>query len=180
MEKAVRAPRKGTSPARTPASFSGRETRRAPVNDNDFMRYYGVAIKAASMEGPAPSVKDRVIQNLDNAPGNVLDAVFGDDPLSRMAIALKNQMSKERRMSELAAVSSRILALIRLIGSGSLKQWAITMPHDPQHLYYPDAVVLVAAGAPLVDDLTFEEDEFMRLLELRLGVTTCPRHTGSV
>ena len=143
------------------------------------MRYYRLAMKAASTEGAAPSAQDRVMQKLDGAPKSVLDVVFGDDPLSRMAIALKNQMSKERQMDRFRAVSSRILALIMLIGSGSLKRWAISLPHDPQHLYYPDAVVLVAAVAPLVDDLTFEADEFVRLLDLRLGAITCGRRTAS-
>jgi hypothetical protein len=92
---------------------------------------------------------------------------------------MRNKLSEEGQIDRLPAVSSRILALILLIGAGSLKRWAISLPQDPQHLYYPDAVVLVAARAPLVDDLTFEADEFMRILELRLGGITCGRRTAS-
>jgi hypothetical protein len=144
------------------------------------MRYYQVGMKAASMEGPAPSAKDRLMQTLDNAPGSVLDVVFGDNPLSRMAIALKNKMSEEQQMDKFPAVSTRILALIQLIGSGSLKRWVISLPRGPRHLYYPDAVVLAAAVSPLIDDLTFQMDEFERLLELRLGGINCGRFTATV
>jgi len=179
MEGRDSARRRRPSAEGDPVSSPITEAHRAPLDEASFMRYYRVAIKAASTEGPAPSVKDRVMQKLDNTSKSVVDVVFGNDPLSRMAIALKNQMSKERRMDRFPAVSSRILALILLIGGGSLKLWAISLPHDPQHLYYPDAVVLVAACAPLVNDLTFEADEFMRLLELRLGGITCRRHTAS-
>jgi hypothetical protein len=151
-----------------------------PVDEESFMRYYGVAMKAASMEGPPPSVKDRVMRSLNDAPGSVLDVVFGDNPLSRMAIALKKKMSEEQRMDKFPAVSTRILALIQLIGSGSLTQWAVSIPRDPGHLYYPDAVVLAAAVSPLKDDLTFQMDEFERLVELRLGGINCGRFTAFV
>jgi hypothetical protein len=180
MERRESVHRRSVSPGGHPIPSLVTEAHRAPLDEASFMRYYRVAMRAASTEGPAPSVKDRVMQKLDGAPNSVLDMVFGNDPLSRMAIALKNQMSKERRMETFPAVSSRILALILLVGSGSLKRWAISLPHDPQHLYYPDAVVLVAAGAPLVDDLTFEADEFMRLLELRLGGMKRDRFTAHV
>jgi len=180
MEKAARAPRNRTSPARSFDSSPGREAQRAPVDEDSFMRYYQVGMKAASMEGPAPSAKDRLMQTLDNAPGSVLDVVFGDNPLSRMVIAIKNRMSEEQRMDRFLAVSTRILALIRLIGSGSLKQWAISMPRDCGHLYYPDAVVFAAAVSPLNDDFTFPMKEFGRLVELRLGRINCSRFTAFV
>ena len=179
MERRERARRRNVSPEGNPISSLITEALRAPLDEASFMRYYRVAMRAASAKGPAPSAKDRVMQKLEGGSETVVDVVFGDDPLSRMAIALKNQMTKERRMDRFRAVSSRILALILLIGGGSLKRWAISLPHDPQHLYYPDAVVLVAAVAPLVDDLTFEAHEFMRLLELRLGGITCGRLTAS-
>ena len=179
MEKRERARQRRVSPGGDPTSTLLTEAYRTPLDEESFMRYYRVAMKAASTEGPALSVKDRVMQKLDNAPKSVVDVVFGSDPVSRMAIALKNQMSKERRIDRFPAVSSRILALILLIGEGSLKRWTISLPHDPQHLYYPDAVVLVAAGAPLVDDLTFDADEFMRLLDLRLGDIACGGRTAS-
>jgi hypothetical protein len=83
-------------------------------------------------------------------------------------------------MDRFLAVSTRILALIRLIGSGSLKQWAISMPRDCGHLYYPDAVVFAAAVSPLNDDFTFPMKEFGRLVELRLGRINCSRFTAFV
>ena len=64
--------------------------------------------------------------------------VFGDDPLSRMTIAIKNRMSEEKQMDKFSAVFSRMIALVQLIGGQALKRWAIPKPHDPQHLYYPD------------------------------------------
>ena len=70
-----------------------------------------------------------------------LTVAFGDDPLSRMAIAIRNRLSEEGRIDRFPTVSVRILALIKAIGSGSLRQWAITRPRDAGHLYYPDAVV---------------------------------------
>jgi hypothetical protein len=176
MEKANRVSQRRACPPRTSASSSRKEARRAPVDEESFMRYYGVAMKAASMEGTPPAVKDRVTRT----PGSVLDVVFGDSPLSRMAIALKNKMSEEQQMDKFPAVSTRILALILLIGSGSLKQWVISLPHDLGHLYYPDAVVLAAAVSPLIDDLTFQMDQFERLVELRLGGIHCGRFTASV
>jgi len=180
MEKSNRASHQRVSRARTSASFPKEEDRRAPIDEESFMRYYGVAMKAASMEGPPPSVKARVMRSLNDTPGSVLDVVFGDNPLSRMAIALKNKMSEEQQMDKFPAVSTRILALIQLIGSGSLKRWVISLPRDPRHLYYPDAVVLAAAVSPLIDDLTFQMDEFERLLELRLGGINCGRFTATV
>lgn len=180
MEKANRASHQRVSHARTSASSPDEEARRVPVDEESFMRYYGVAMKAASMEGPPPSVKARVMRSLDDTPGTVLDVVFGDNPLSRMAIALKNKMSEEQQMDKFPAVSTRILALIQLIGSGFLKRWVISIPRDPRHLYYPDAVVLAAAVSPLIDDLTFQMDEFERLLELRLGGINCGRFTATV
>jgi hypothetical protein len=180
MEKANRASHQRVSPARTSASSPKEEARRVPVDEESFMRYYGAAMKAASMEGPPPLVKDRVMRSPNNTPGSVLDVVFGDNPLSRMAIALKNKMSEEQQMDKFPAVSTRILALILLIGSGSLKQWIISIPRDPRHLYYPDAVVFAAAVSPLIDDLTFQMDQFERLVELRLGGINWGRHTALV
>ncbi|MGC9977295.1 MAG: hypothetical protein ABSC57_11405 [Syntrophales bacterium] len=180
MEKANRASHQRVSHARTSASSPDEEARRVPVDEESFMRYYGVAMKAASMEGPPPSVKARVMRSLNDTPGSVLDVVFGDNPLSRMAIALKNKMSEEQQMDKFPAVSTRILALIQLIGSGFLKRWVISIPRDPRHLYYPDAVVLAAAVSPLIDDLTFQMDEFERLVELRLGGINCGRFTAFV
>ena len=84
------------------------------------MRYYEVAMKAASMEGPTPCVKDRLMRSLDGPHANVLDVVFGDDPLSRMAIAIRNRLLEEGRIARFPAVSARILSLIKAIGSGSL------------------------------------------------------------
>ena len=180
MEKANRASHRRAYPAGTSASSPREEAQRVPSDEGSFMRYYGVAMKAALMEGPPPLVKDRVMRNPNNIPGSVLDVVFGDNPLSRMAIAMRNQMSEEGQMEKFPAVSTRILALIQLIGSGSLKQWAISIPRDSQHLYYPDAVVLAAAVSPLNDDLTFQMDEFERLVELRLGGINCGRFTAFV
>ena len=180
MEKTARAPHRRAYPAGTSASSPRKEAQRVPVDEESFMRYYGVAMKAASMEGPPPSAKDRVMRSLNDTPGSVLDVVFGDNPLSRMAIALKNKMSEEQQMDKFPAVSTRILALIQLIGSGSVKQWAVSIPRDSRHLYYPDAVVLAAAVSPLKDDLTFQMDEFERLVELRLGGINCGRFTAFV
>ena len=137
-------------------------------------------MKAASMEGPSPSVKDRLMRSLNSGQGVVLDVVFGDDPLSRMAIAMRNKLSEEGRIDRFPAVSARILALIQAIGSGSLTRWAMSGPRDGGHLYYPDAVVFAAAVSPLNDDLTFQMDEFERLLELRLGGINCGRFTAYV
>ena len=180
MEKANRASHQRVPRTKTFASSPSKEAQRVPVDEESFMRYYGVAMKAASMEGPPPSVKDRVMRSPNGTPGSVLDVVFGDNPLSRMAIALKNKMSEEEQMDKFPAVSTRILALTQLIGSGSLKPWAVSIPRDPGHLYYPDAVVLAAAVSPLKDDLTFQMDEFERLLELRLGGINCGRFTATV
>jgi hypothetical protein len=180
MEKANRASHPRAHPAGTAASSPHEEAQQVPVDEESFMRYYGAAMKAASMEGPPPLVKDRVMRSPNNTPGSVLDVVFGDNPLSRMAIAMRNRMSEEGQMEKFPAVSTRILALVQLIGSGSLKQWAILTPRDPGHLYYPDAVVLAAAVSPLNDDLTFQMDEFERLLELRLGGINCGRFTALV
>ena len=144
------------------------------------MRYYEVAMKAASMEGPAPSMKDRLLRNHYDTHGRVLDVVFGDDPLRRMAIAIRNRLSEEGQIDRFPAVSTRILALIKAIGSGSLMSWAISSPSDAGHLYYPDAVVFAAAGCPLNDDLTFQMDEFERRVELHLGGINCSRFTAFV
>jgi hypothetical protein len=114
------------------------ETHQAPVDEESFMRYYEVAMKAASMEGPAPSMKDRLLPNHDDTHGRVLDVVFGDDPLRRMAIAIRNRLSEEGQIDRFPAVSTRILALIKAIGSGSLMSWAISSPRDAGHLYYPE------------------------------------------
>jgi hypothetical protein len=159
MKKAVRV---------CPSPF-GSGGQRERIDEDRFMRYYQVAIKAALMDGPAPSVKDRVIPSIDDAHTDVLNVVFGDNPLSRMTIALKNQMAEEGQMSTFASVLMRIQALIQLIGDGSLRHRAILRPRDPKHLYYPDAVVLAAAVSPLSDDWTFQIDEFDRLVEVRLG-----------
>lgn len=77
MEKATQASRQGVSPARTSASSPDDEARRVPVDEERFMRYYGVAMKAASMEGPPPSVNARVMRSLNDNSGSVLDVVFG-------------------------------------------------------------------------------------------------------
>ena len=161
MTKTARAPQRRISP--------GKQAQPEPVDEASFMRYYHIAMEAASMEGPVPEVRDRVLPNPEGTPESVLDVVFGDDPLSRMIIAIKNQMSGEGRMDKFRAVSTRILALIRLIGGGSLKRWAISGPHDSEHLYYPDAAISAAAVSPLNDDLTFKMDQFELLLKARIG-----------
>jgi hypothetical protein len=132
------------------------------------MRYYQTAMKAASMDGPAPPAKDRVISR-SGTKTCVLEVVFGDNPLSRMTVALKDKMAEEGQMSGFVAVSTRIQALIQLIGDGSLKRWAVSRPRDSKHLYYPDAVVFAAAVSPLRVDFTFPIDEFDRLVEDRVG-----------
>lgn len=89
-------------------------------------------------------------------------------PFATLALSDLNRMSEEKRMDEFSAVFSRVVALVQLIGGQALKRWAIPRPHDPQHLYYPDAVVLAAAVSPLNDDLTFQMDQFERLVEERM------------
>jgi len=146
------------------------EKERAAVDEASFMRYYKIAMKAASMDGPVPATEERVIPSPQETSGNVIEVVFGDTPLSRMTIAIKNQMSLEEQMDRFSAVFSRMLALIAMVRRGSLKQWAISSPTDPQQLLFPDAVVLAAAVAPL-DDLAFEVDQFERLVNERVGLT---------
>ena len=180
MERRSSARRRRVSPEGDPISSLITEAHLAPVDEESFMRYYDVAMKAASMKGPSPSVKDRLMRSFDSTQGGVLDVVFGDDPLSRMAIAVRNKLSEEGQIDRFPAVSARILALIQAIGSGSLKRWVISLPRDPRRLYYPDAVVFAAAVSPLNDDLTFQMDEFERLLELRLGGINCGRITAYV
>lgn len=145
----------------------GPEKKRPAVDEASFLRYYETAMKAASMAGPMPSFKERVIPAKDEASRNVLEVVFGDTPLGRMTIAIKNQMAEEEEMDRFPAVFSRILALIALMRRGSLKQWALSSPHDPRQLLFPDAVVFAAAVAPL-DDLTFEVDQFEQLVHERM------------
>jgi len=180
MERSNGAHRKRVSPAEASLSFPVTEAHKAPVDEESFMRYYEAAMKAASTEGPAPRVGDRILRNQDDICGRVLDVVFGDDPLSRMVIAVRNRLSEEGRISTFPSVSARILALVKAIGSGSLKPWAISRPRDAGHLYYPDAVVFAAAVSPLNDDLTFQMDEFARRVELRLGGITSSRFTAFV
>lgn len=173
MERRNRAHGRRVSPAGESLPFPATGADRAPVEEESFMRYYEVAMKAASMEGPTPCVKDRLMRSPDGPHANVLNVVFGDNPLSRMAIAIRNRLSEEGRIDRFPTVSVRILALVKAIGSGSLRQWAITRPRDAGHLYYPDAVVFAAAVSPLDDDLTFRMDEFGWLIELRLGNVNC-------
>jgi hypothetical protein len=154
------------------------EARKVPIDENSFMRYYQTAIRAASMEGPPPLTKDRMIPRTDETAASVLELVFGDTPLSRMTIALKNRMAEEGQAGALASALMRILSLIRLIGDGSLKHRAISGPRDPKHLYYPDAVVYAAAVAPLDDNGTFPIDEFDRLVEDRMGGMNCGNITA--
>ena len=146
------------------------EKERAAIDETSFMRYYKIAMKAASMDGPAPIAEERVIPSLGEPSGNVIEVVFGDTPLSRMTIAIKDQMSLEEQMDRFSAVFSRMLALIAMVRRGSLKQWAVASPTNPQQLLFPDAVILAAAVAPL-DDLAFEVDQFERLVNERVGVT---------
>jgi len=143
---------------------------RAAVDEVSFMRYYKVAMKAASMDGPAPATEERMMPSPGETSGNVVEVVFGDTPLSRMTIAIKNQMSLEEQMERFSAVFSRMLALIAMVRRGSLKQWAVPSPTNAQQLLFPDAVVLAAAVAPL-DDLAFEVDQFERLVNERVGLT---------
>jgi hypothetical protein len=152
---------------------------RAPVDGPSFMRYYEIAMKAASMAGPPPTVTERVMASSDEAPGHVVEVVFGDTPLARMSIAIKNQMSREGQMDRFSAVFSRMLALIALVRKGCLKQWAISNPNSPQQLLYPEAVVFVAAVAPL-DDLAFEGDQFERLVNRRIDLTNSDRFVAFV
>jgi hypothetical protein len=171
MKKMGRGVRKQKQPfdGKACAPYVDEELKQALIDEHGFLRYYKVAIGAASMGGPAPATEHRVMPGQDCARGNVINVVFGDNPFSRMAIAIRNQMLKERRIDKLPVVFTRILALIRLIGEGSLRRWAVARPDDPQHLYYPDAIVLAAAVSPLNDDLTFEPDQFERLVEMRVG-----------
>jgi len=143
---------------------------RAAVDEVSFMRYYKVAMNAASMDGPAPTTEERVIPCPRETSGNVVEVVFGDSPLSRMTIAIKNQLSLEEQMERFPAVFSRMLALIAMVRGGSLKHWAVSSPSNPQQLLFPDAVVLAAAVAPL-DDLAFGLDQFERLVNDRVGLT---------
>jgi hypothetical protein len=142
---------------------------RAAVDEASFMRYYKIAMKAAAMDGPAPTTEERVIPCPPETSGNVVEVVFGDTPLSRMTVAIKNQMCLEEQMDRFPAVFSRMLALIAMVRRGSLKQWAVSSPTDPQQLLFPDAVVLAAAVAPL-DDLAFGVDQFERLVNERVGL----------
>ena len=156
------------------APVSSYDTLRAPIDGLSFMRYYEIAMKAASMAGPPPTAKERVLPSSDEDPGHIVEVVFGDTPLTRMSIAIKNQMSREGQMDRFSAVFSRMLALIALVRKGSLKQWAISNPNNPQQPLYPEAVILVAAVAPL-DDLAFEGDQFERLVNRRIDLSN-PGH----
>ena len=179
MERRNGAHHRSVSPAGEPIPFPDTEVRK-PVDEESFVRYYKAAMKAGLMEGPAPCVKDRLMRSQDDTHGTVLDVVFGDDPISRMAIAIRTTLSEEGQIDRFPSVSARILALIMAIGSGSLTQWAISSPRDAVHLYYPDAVVFAAARAPLADDITFQMDEFERLVRLRLGGSNSGRFTAFV
>ena len=180
METSNDTHRKRVFPAGEWVPFPVTEAHKAPVDEESFIRYYELAMKAASTEGPAPSTRDRLIRSSNTTEANVLDVVFGDDPLSRMVIAVRNRLVEEGRISTFPSVSARILALVKAIGSGSLKPWAISRLRDAGHLYYPDAVVFAAAVSPLNDDLTFRMDEFGRRVEIRLGGINSSRFTAFV
>jgi hypothetical protein len=171
MKRMGRGECKKTFDGATCVPSADEEAQRAVVDEYSFLRYLEVAMRAASTAGPSPTAEDRVMPGLKYIEGNVINFVFGDNPLSRMAIAIKKQMLEERQMDKVLAVSTRILALIRLIGDGSLRRWAVPKPHDP--LYYPDAVVFAAAVSPLDEDLAFELGEFERLVEMRVGGFRC-------
>ncbi|MGD0657565.1 MAG: hypothetical protein ABSD38_05830 [Syntrophorhabdales bacterium] len=143
------------------------DTLRAPVDGISFLRYYEIAMKAASMAGPSPTPKERVMPGSVEDSGHVIEVVFGDTPLARMTIAIKDQMSREGQTGGFPAVYSRMLALIALIRKGSLKQWAISIPNNPHQLLYPEAIIFVAAVAPL-DDLSFDLDQFERMVNRRI------------
>jgi len=96
MERRSSARRRRVSPEGDQISSLITEAHQAPLDEASFMRYYHVAMKAASMEGPSPSVKDRLMRSLNSTQGGVLDVVFGDDPLSRMAIADEKQAVRRR------------------------------------------------------------------------------------
>ncbi len=165
MEKKGQADR-----TRRTASSADEEVQRAPVDEVGFLRYYEIAMKAASMTGPVPAAADRVMPSVNETPESVsVNVIFGDNPLARMTIAIKDQLTQEDQMDKFAAVFSRILALIELIGKGSLKKWAISRSRNPQHLLYPDAVIFAAAVSPLKDDFGFEVDEFERVVKERMG-----------
>jgi len=135
------------------------EAQRVSVDEENFMRYWEEVLSEASERGP-------IARDHEVVPGSTFDGYY---PLGRMALALRNRMAEEGELDKFPAVAARILALIRLIGDGSLKQWAISRPQDPGHLYYPDAIVFAAAISPLDDDLAFRMDLFENCIEERLG-----------
>jgi len=143
------------------------DSQRAPVDEESFMGYWEEAMSAASETGAIARDHGKAPDH-EEAPESAFDAL---DPLGRMALVLRKRMAEEGQMDKFPAVATRILALIRLIGDGSLKQWAISRPQDPGHLYYPDAVVFAAAISPLDDDLAFPMDLFENCIEARLGGT---------
>ena len=165
MEKRVPDGRRTPSWGPSFLPFRG-DAQRVPVDEESFMRYWEEVLAAASKTGPIAR-GDEAADHGD-APESAFD---GGDPLGRMALVLRNRMAEEGQMDKFPAVATRILALIRLIGDGSLKQWAISRPQDPGHLYYPDAVVFAAAISPLDDDLAFPMDLFENCIEARLGGT---------
>ena len=74
------------------------DTLRAPVDGISFLRYYEIAMKAASMAGPSPTPKERVMPGSVEDSGHVIEVVFGDTPLARMTIAIKIKCpGKDRR-----------------------------------------------------------------------------------
>ena len=171
MEGKNRSDRRRISLAQAPALSPDAEALTVPIDEGSFTRYYDIAMAASSMTGSQPALKDRIMPSVDETPGNVTDVVFGDNPLSRMKIAIKDQMTQENQMDKFPSVSIRLLALITLIGKGTLKRWARPRPCDPRHLYYPNAVIFAAASAPLNDDFSFKIDELERLVEELMGGT---------
>jgi hypothetical protein len=178
MKKTISSARGRTFSPGASAPSCGEEGQATPIDEDSFLRYYQTVIRAASMEGPPPLLGDRVIPPVDGTHTSVVEVVFGDSPLSRMKIALKNQLGEEGEMGKFASTWTRIQALVRMIGDGSLKHWAISRPREPKHLYYPDAVVLAAAISPLNDEHTFQIDGFDRLVRERLGGINCGHIVG--
>jgi hypothetical protein len=140
----------------------------APIDVTCFTRYCVTAVESASMEGPVPA-KDRVTGRMHDSSGSVLTVVFGDDPLSRVMIAIRCKAREDQQVDKVPAISARIHALIHLIESGFLHQWAGSTPQDPLYLCHLDAMIFAAAVSPLNDDFMFQMDQFERLVELRLA-----------
>lgn len=134
----------------------------APVPVDTFLFYFDLAINAAEFKTPTTNPVKYGFTLIEN-DGSEQSYNFTDNPINRMVVAIKENMTEEEIQDLFPSVIARIFSLQALMGHKDLSSWIRSSQDNPDTVLVHPAVLAAAASAP-IEEMSFNLEKFLRLI----------------